>query len=117
MTWLTDWIGKLPTMQARVLVTLIAFACTTLVHLAVVIYVTWKHVTDCTVLAKQGIQCVPAVFWVPDYTWLGFLIVMSGLDLKGFQVKRTTDASYVAAQTGTPPVKETIPPPPEVAPT
>lgn len=92
MNWLIGWIGKLPTMQARVLVTLGSFVITTLRYAAS----GWLLKT-----------------WEPSYEWLGFLALMSGLDLKGFEVKRTTDASYVASLKGIIPAPA---PTPEVAP-
>lgn len=92
MNWLIGWIGKLPTMQARVCVTLGAVIITTLRY-------------------ALGAWVLPA--WAPSYEWLAFLALMSGLDLTTFKVKRATDANYVAALKGNGPPQ---PPLPEVAP-
>lgn len=69
--------GKLPTTQVRVTVTLGA-----------VIFTTVRYV-----FSHTG--------WVPDITWLTFLLAMSGVDAAQFLVKRTTDTDYVAAKAGT----------------
>jgi hypothetical protein len=82
-----ELIGKLPTTQSRVIVTLGAFLLTTLRYVA-------------SNLSVAGMTVPP---WRPSYEWLGFLAVMSGLDVGAFMAKRTTDASYVAAKTGAPP--------------
>ena len=74
MAKLLDWLGKLPTTQARVAVTLL-IALGTAVRYFV-----------------GG--------WEPSWDWLAFIVVMSGLDLTQFGVKRTTDAAYVAAKQG-----------------
>lgn len=39
--------------------------------------------------------------WSPGYDWLGFLALMSGLDITQFHAKRKTDATYVAATRAT----------------
>jgi hypothetical protein len=93
-------VGKLPTMQARVCVTLGAVIATTVRYVS-----SQEHV-----LGNGAVTS----FWTPTYEWLGFLIVMSGLDLGTFMAKRTTDASYVAAKAGVTPAPN--PPTPENAP-
>jgi len=70
--------GKLPTTQVRITVTLGAVVATTV-----------KYVLSST--------------WVPSYEWLGFLVLMSGVDAAQWLAKRTTDHTYVAAKQGTPP--------------
>lgn len=89
MNALMELWGKLPTMQARVTVTLGAVIATTLRYV-----LSGEHVLPNGQLTSM---------WSPSYEWLMFLVVMSGLDLKGFQVKRMTDHGYVAAKAGTPP--------------
>jgi len=69
-----DLWGKLPTTQVRVTVTLGAVVATTVRYVA----------------SHTG--------WVPDMQWLGFLLLMSGVDAAQFLVKRTTDHDYVAAK-------------------
>lgn len=72
------WIGNLPTTQSRVVVTLLLVVATAVRYFV--------------------------GSWAPSVEWLGFLIVMSGLDATQYTAKRLTDATYVAAkQTGTPP--------------
>jgi len=70
---LLDSWGKLPTTQVRVSVTLGAVIATTV-----------RYVLSNT--------------WHPTYDWLGFLLLMSGVDAAQFLVKRTTDHQYVAAK-------------------
>ena len=41
-------------------------------------------------------------FWSPSYEWLGFLLLMSGVDAIQYLGKRATDAGYVSAKQGTP---------------
>ena len=81
------FLGDLPTTQARVLVTLLC-----------VIATTGKYVISQT--------------WQPSYEWLAFLLVMSGLDAAQFFGKRKTDAAYVAATQGAPPLPDPDPPSP-----
>ena len=66
--------GKLPTTQVRVTVTLCAVVATTVRYVA----------------SHTG--------WVPDMQWLGFLLLMSGVDAAQFLVKRATDTDYVTAK-------------------
>lgn len=79
MTYLLELLGKLPTTQARVLTTLAAFIATTIRYVG----------------SHSG--------WAPNELWLGFLLLMSGVDAAQFLVKRTTDHDYVAAKAGTAP--------------
>ena len=69
------WIGKLPTTNARIGVTLLLSLGTAVRY--------W------------------AGNWEPGYEWLAFLLVMSGLDVTQFHSKRTTDAAYVEANNKT----------------
>jgi hypothetical protein len=80
--------GKFPTTQARVTVTLAAMIATTVRYVA-----SQNHV-----LTNGQVTSM----WQPSSEWLGFLIVMAGLDTAQFLVKRTTDTDYVAAKQGTP---------------
>jgi hypothetical protein len=73
-----ELLGKLPTTQARVVVTLLLCLGTAIKYWA----------------SKD---------WDPALDWLAFLAAMSGLDMAQFGVKRTTDASYVSAKQGTTP--------------
>lgn len=114
---LLQWLGMFPTTQGRVLATLTAVLGTIATYDAVVLFVTWRYLEICAVLAEKGVQCGPPVYWVPDYSVLTFLAVMSGIDWGAFATKRTTDASYVAAKMGTTPADDDpAPPTPEVAP-
>ena len=72
--------GSLPTTQARVSFTLGALALTAVRYTA------------------SGIG--PITTWEPTYEWLGFMVLMSGLDAAQFFAKRTTDTGYVAAKAG-----------------
>lgn len=71
---LLEWLGKVPTTQARMVTTLAVFAGTA----------AWYWVT------KQS----------PSVEWLGFLLAMSGLDVSHFASKRLTDVGYVEAKNG-----------------
>jgi hypothetical protein len=75
--------GKFPTTQARVTMTL---GCVLLTGLRYVVSGLWVVVP-----------------WEPSYEWLGFLLLMSGVDAIQYLGKRTTDSGYVAAKLGTPP--------------
>ena len=86
---LLQLIGKLPTTQARVIVTLSAVIATTVRYVG-----SQNHVL---------LNGTVTSLWTPSYEWLGFLVVMSGLDLGSFMAKRTTDANYVAAKQGNAP--------------
>lgn len=88
-----EWIGKLPTTQARVCITLAVFAMTGI-----------RYVLSGPTILLSG-QIVPG--WQPSYEWLGFLLLMSGVDAAQFVAKRATDANYVAAKQGA-----TLPTPP-----
>ena len=81
--------GHLPTTAARITVTLLAVLATTIRYVT-----SHEHV-----LANGSVTA----YWEPSYSWLGFLIVMSGLDAASWLSKRMTDSSYVAAKAGTPP--------------
>ena len=64
-----DWMGKLPTTNARIAATIGAMLATTGTYL---------------VLAAVGKP------WEPSWEWLGFLVTMSGLDVTQFFAKRKT---------------------------
>ena len=81
--------GKLPTTQARVTVTLAAFIATTIRYV----------VSEVHVLANGSVTS----YWQPSYEWLGFLVIMSGIDGLQYFGKRMTDSTYVAAKQGMPP--------------
>jgi len=65
MDRLLEWLGKLPTTQARVAITLVLCMGT-------------------------GIKVLAAKDWDPALDWLGFLAAMSGLDAAQFYAKRIT---------------------------
>ena len=73
MNRLLDWLGKLPTTQARVTVTL-AIALGTAVRYFV-----------------GG--------WEPSWEWLMFVAGMSGLDVTQFHLKRTSTWQPTGAKT------------------
>lgn len=73
MDRLWDLWGRLPTTQVRISVTLGAVVATT-------------------------VRYVLSVTWTPSYEWLGFLVLMSGVDAAQWLAKRTTDHAYVAAK-------------------
>jgi hypothetical protein len=62
---LIEWLGKVPTTQARVVVTILCVVATTVRYII------------------GG--------WVPNLDWLGFLAVMSGLDVTQYYAKRATE--------------------------
>lgn len=72
---LNEWLGKLPSTNARIAVTLGCVVLTTFAYC-----VAWR---------------APASGWE---AWLTFLGAMSGLDALQFGVKRKTDANHVEAQ-------------------
>lgn len=84
MERLLELWGKLPTTQARVTITL-----------------------GCVV--ATAVRYTFGATWAPSYEWLGFLLLMSGVDAAQFYAKRTTDMGYMAAKTGTPPPAEPSP--------
>jgi hypothetical protein len=65
MSRLLDWLGKLPTTQARVAVTLLLCLGT-------------------------GVKYWASRDWDPALDWLAFLAAMSGLDAAQFYAKRVT---------------------------
>jgi len=81
--------GKLPTTQARITVTLLCVIATTARYVG-----SQQHV-----LPNGQTQS----FWSPSYEWLGFLLLMSGIDAAQYFGKRVTDSGFVAAKQGTPP--------------
>lgn len=72
---LNDWLGRLPSTNARIALTLVCVFMTAFAYCVV-----WK---------------APASGWE---AWLTFLAAMSGLDALQFGVKRKTDATHVEAQ-------------------
>lgn len=80
--WLIDHLGKLPTTNARIFVSLVGYALTVLVWLSLAIL----H----SVFPKIGL-------WEPSWPMLTFMTAWVGIDTVAFGVKRTTDAEYVAA--------------------
>jgi hypothetical protein len=86
MTAIMDWIGKLPTTNARIAITLLLAVATGIRY-------------EASNLAFFSYVVAP---WSPSLEWLGFLIAMAGLDVAQFTSKRFTEVSYVNAKTGTP---------------
>lgn len=93
---LIDRIGKLPSTNLRMVVTLILVIATGVVYLVLAIKAEiWGlHTTTLTQAAAS------AHSWTPDGTWLTFLAGMSGIDALQFGAKRMTDSSYVTAKAG-----------------
>jgi hypothetical protein len=83
---LMEFWGKLPTTQARVTVSLAAIVATTIRYVS-----SGEHV-----LANGQVTQT----WTPSYEWLGFLLLLSGIDAAQFLSKRMTDSDYVAAKKG-----------------
>jgi hypothetical protein len=78
---LLELLGKLPTTEARIAVTL--------------------------VLAIGTAARYFAGGWEPSLDWLGFLVVWAGLDVAQFASKLVTDHTYAAVRGGSaPPPKE-----------
>lgn len=75
MNRLNEWLGKLPSTNARIALTLCCVALTTIAYC-----IAWR---------------APETGWE---AWLTFLGVMSGLDSVQFFAKRKTDAGHVEAQ-------------------
>ena len=75
--------GEFPTTQARVTMTL---GCVLATALRYVVSGLWT-----------------ATQWSPSYEWLGFLLLMSGVDALQYFGKRTTDTAYIAATMGVTP--------------
>lgn len=103
LDWLMERVGKMPSTNLRILVTLGLVIATGVVYLFLAIK------TELFGLHHAAAQ--PLVTgdkaWVPDGTWLTFLGAMSGLDSLTFLAKRATDSTYVAArQSGATPVPE-----------
>lgn len=93
MNRLNEWLGRLPSTNARIVATLCLCGGTALVY--------WS-------LAIAGRS------WEPSWEWLAFLAAMAGIDATQFTMKRKTDATHVEAKaratvampahsTGTPP--------------
>lgn len=75
MTRLNDWLGKLPSTNARIAVTLVCIALT-----AISYCIAWR---------------APETGWE---AWLTFLTANAAVDAAQFFAKRKTDASHVEAQ-------------------
>ena len=75
-------IGKMPTTQFRIVVTIVMMLGTAAKY--------WMSAT-----------------WQPSVPWLGFLSVMAGVDTAQHVAGRLTDYDYITAKNGT-----IIPPPP-----
>lgn len=95
MDTLIGWIGKVPTTNARILVTLVLAIGTAIRY--------WLGGPSVAV----GGVILPG--WTPSIEWLGFIAALGGLDVAQFHSKRTTDADYVSARTGTLPTALTPP--------
>jgi len=89
MNTLIDWLGKIPTTNARIIVTLL-LALGTAIR-----YWVSGHMMLTGPTAGQWVQG-----WEPSWEWLAFLVTMSGLDAAQFLSKRATDATYVNAKAG-----------------
>lgn len=89
MDRLLELWGKFPTTQARVTVTLCCVIATTV-----------RYVLSQSHVLSNGIV---TTYWSPSYEWLGFLLLMSGVDAVQYLGKRATDSGFVAARQGTPP--------------
>lgn len=76
-------VNSLNMTNSRQLFTLGLVVGTGVVYLALAIKYTWV---------------AGAAQWTPDWQWLTFLGVMSGLDVAQFRVKRHSDANFVAAK-------------------
>lgn len=72
---LNEWLGKLPSTNARIALTLVCVLMT-----AIAYCIAWR---------------APESGWE---AWLAFLAAMSGLDAVQFFAKRKTDATHVEAQ-------------------
>lgn len=81
-----ELLGILPTTQFRVVVSAIPILATTARY----------------TLSHTG--------WSPSYEWLGFLLLLAGVDTIHFLGKRSTDAAYVAAKNGHGANGERVPP-------
>lgn len=81
-------LGKLPTTQARVVVTLAAILATTARYVS----------SHSTFLEGRMLES-----WEPSAEWLGFLLLLAGVDTAHFLGKRLTDAGYTAVKAGAPP--------------
>ena len=72
--WLWEMVGKLPSTNARVAVSLVLILAT-------------------------GVKAI--IIWVaPPMEWLGFLLILSGLDAAQFMGKRKSNSEYVKALNG-----------------
>lgn len=69
-------LGVLPTTQFRVVISAIPILATTARYVS----------------SHSG--------WSPSYEWLGFLLLLAGIDTAHFIGKRVTDADYAAAKKG-----------------
>lgn len=95
MDKLLRWISSLPTTQFRVLCTMVVFFGLMAVYLAINAKLAWR----CAIAVPIPATC-PA--WTPDWTMLGFVGAMAGIDVLQYFGKRATDIGYVSAKTGNP---------------
>ena len=95
MDTVIGWVGKLPTTNARILMTLFLALGTAIRY--------WLGGPS----VGPGGVILPG--WTPSIEWLGFVGALGGLDVLQFHSKRTTDADYVNARTATLPTAPTAP--------
>ena len=89
MSWIdraNELLGKLPTTQFRILVSCAAILATTGRYIA-----SREHV-----LPNGQVTSI----WTPSYEWLGFLLLLAGVDSLHYLAKRVTDTDYAAVKTG-----------------
>lgn len=76
MKSLNDFLGKLPSTNARIGATIVAMLMTTLTYM--------------TTGVLYSFAVVPKV-WTPSVSWLSFMLGMAGVDTAHFFAKRKTD--------------------------
>lgn len=82
-----ELLGILPTTQFRVVISAVPILATTFRYV-------FSH--------DAIVNGIVVQHWSPSYEWLGFLLLLAGIDTAHFIGKRVTDADYAAAKKGGP---------------
>lgn len=78
MAWLWEWLGAMPSTNARIFATICVFVLTAMRYLSSGAYIEISG-------ARVGVTA-----FEPNWDWLGFLLLMAGIDAAQYFGKRTT---------------------------